>query len=136
MSPGPNYSWHADGYDKLKPYGCRIHGAIDGWSRKIMWLKVCRSNNLPEIPASFYLECVAERKGCPEKVRTDNGTENGTIAIMQYLFRDDVNAHSYGKSTANQRIEGWWFYLHRSRSTWWINLFKDLIDTGEFSLLG
>lgn len=79
VSPGPNYSWHADGYDKLKPYGCRIHGAIDGWSRKIMWLKVCRSNNLPEIPASFYLECVAERKGCPEKVRTDNGTENAPL---------------------------------------------------------
>jgi hypothetical protein len=98
-----------------------------------MWLKVCRSNNLPEIPASFYLECVAEQMGCPEKVRTDNGTENGTIAIMQCLFRDDVNAHSYGKSTANQRIEGWWSYLRRNHSTWWINLFKDLVETGEFS---
>ena len=133
ISPGPNYSWHVDGYDKLKPYGFPIHGAIDGWSRKIMWLKVCRSNNLPEIPASFYLECVVEQMGCPEKVRTDNGTENGTIAIMQCLFRDDVNAHSYGKSTANQRIEGWWSYLRRNRSTWWINLFKDLVETEEFS---
>ena len=32
VSPGPNYSWHVDGYDKLKPYGFPIHGAIDGWS--------------------------------------------------------------------------------------------------------
>jgi hypothetical protein len=24
VSPGPNYSWHADGYDKLKPYGLRL----------------------------------------------------------------------------------------------------------------
>ncbi len=117
ISPGPNHSWHVDGYDKLKPYGFPVHGAIDGWSRTIMWL------NLPEIPASFYLECVVEQMGCPEKVRTDNGIENGTIAIMQCLFRDDINAHSYGKSTANQRIEGWWSYLHRNRSTWWINLF-------------
>ncbi|XP_028416576.1 uncharacterized protein LOC114540653 [Dendronephthya gigantea] len=132
-SPGPNYSWHADGYDKLKPYGFPIHGAIDGWSRKILWLKLCRSNNFPEIPASFFLECVAEQMGCPEKMRTDNGTENGIIAVMQCLFRDDVNAHSYGKSTANQRIEGWWSYLRRNRSTWWINLFKDLVETGEFS---
>lgn len=124
---------HVDGYDKLKPYGFPIHGAIDGLSRKIMWLKVCRSNNLPEIPASFYLKCVAEQMGCPEKVRTDNGTENGTIAIMQCHFRDDINAHSYGKSTANQRIEGWWSYFRRNRTTWWINLFKDLIETGEFS---
>ena len=52
---GPNYIWHVDGYDKLKPYGFPIHGAIDGWSRKIMWLKLARSNNLPEIPATFYL---------------------------------------------------------------------------------
>ena len=88
---------------------------------------------LPEIPASFYLNCVAEQMGCPEKVRTDNGTENGTIAIMQCHFRDDINAHSYGKSTANQRIEGWWSYFRRNRTTWWINLLKDLIETGEFS---
>lgn len=133
VSPGPNYSWHVDGYDKLKPYGFPIHGAIDGWSRKIMWLKVCRSNNFPEIPASFYLECVNKHKGCPEKVRTDNGTENGTIAVMQCYFRNDVKAHAYGKSTANQRIEGWWSHFRRNRSTWWMNLFKDLVETEEFS---
>ena len=28
VSPGPNFSWHVDGYDKLKPYGFPIHGAI------------------------------------------------------------------------------------------------------------
>ena len=44
-NPGPNYSWHCDGYDKLKPYGFPIHGCIDGWSRKILWLLVTRSNN-------------------------------------------------------------------------------------------
>jgi len=26
---GPNYVWHVDGYDKLKPYGFCIHGSID-----------------------------------------------------------------------------------------------------------
>ena len=25
-SKGPNYLWHTDGYDKLKPYGFCIHG--------------------------------------------------------------------------------------------------------------
>ncbi len=29
-NPGPNYAIHIDGYDKLKPYGFAIHGAIDG----------------------------------------------------------------------------------------------------------
>ena len=48
------------GYEKLKPYGFPIHGAIDGYSRKILWLEVARSNNKPEIPAAFYLDCVKE----------------------------------------------------------------------------
>ena len=43
--PGPNFCWHTDGYDKLKPFGFPIHGCIDGWSRKIIWLRVARSNN-------------------------------------------------------------------------------------------
>lgn len=29
-SPGPSFCWHLHGYDKLKPYGFPIHGAIDG----------------------------------------------------------------------------------------------------------
>lgn len=28
---GPNYAIHIDGFDKLKPYGFPIHGAIDGY---------------------------------------------------------------------------------------------------------
>ena len=32
VSKGPNSYWHADGYDKLKPYGFPIHGSIDGYS--------------------------------------------------------------------------------------------------------
>ena len=30
---GPNFIWHLDGYDKLKPFGLCIHKAIDGYSR-------------------------------------------------------------------------------------------------------
>ena len=37
---GPNFIWHIDGYDKLKPFGFSIHGCIDGYSRRIMWLEV------------------------------------------------------------------------------------------------
>ena len=28
----PNFLWHCDGYDKLKPFGIAIHGCIDGYS--------------------------------------------------------------------------------------------------------
>lgn len=39
-TPGPNHIWHIDGYDKLKPYGFPIHACIDGYSRKVIWIKV------------------------------------------------------------------------------------------------
>lgn len=39
ICPGPNYVWHLDGYDKLKPFGFCIHGCIDGYSRRLMWLE-------------------------------------------------------------------------------------------------
>lgn len=48
-APGPNLVWHIDGYDKLKPFGFAIHGAIDGFSRRIMWLEVGPSNNSPKL---------------------------------------------------------------------------------------
>ena len=33
---GPYYIWHIDGYNKHKPFGLCIHGAIDGYSRRIL----------------------------------------------------------------------------------------------------
>ena len=82
-SNGPNDVWHVDGYDKLKPYGLPIHGAIDGFSRKILWLKVCRSNNNPNVPAKFFIQSIRELGICPRLLRTDCGTENGIMAGVQ-----------------------------------------------------
>ena len=67
VNPGPNYCWHIDGYDKLKPYGFPIHACIDGFSRKVLWLKVVRSNNNPVVVARSYLEVVRENGGCPAR---------------------------------------------------------------------
>ena len=131
-APGPNVCWNIDGYDKLKPFGFPIHGCIDGWSRKIMWLQVARSNNNPEVPAKNFLEFVTEYGGCPVKVRSDCGTENGVLAAIQCEFRGTADAHVFGSSPSNQRIEGWWSFYRRNRSTWWINYFKDLIEKDEF----
>ena len=35
---GPFDVFHVDGYDKLKRFGFAIHGCIDGFSRKLIWL--------------------------------------------------------------------------------------------------
>lgn len=110
-SRGPNDTWHMDGYDKLKPFGFPIHGCIDGFSRKILWLFVTRSNNDPEIIANAYLQSVKEHGGCPSGLRSDLGTENGLAAAAHCYFRNDRESHIYGSSHHNQRIEGWWSFL-------------------------
>ena len=131
-SSGPNQIWHVDGYDKLKPFGFPVHAAIDGYCRRVLWIKVTPTNNDPAVIAGFFLECVQELQGCPILLRTDPGTDTGTMAIIQCHLRSHHNdelagdrAHRYGPSTGNQRIECWWSHLTR-----WINFFKDLSDRG------
>ena len=131
---GPNHCWHADGYDKLKPYGIPIYGAIDGFSRKIIWLKVVRTNNNPLVPAYHYLTTVSRIKKCPSILRTDCGTETGIMAAIHSFFHQDENAHKYGKSTTNQRIENWWSHSKKGYMSWVINFFKDLVGSGKFIL--
>ena len=69
-----------------------------------MWLQVARSNNNPEVPAKNFLECVTEYGGCPVKVRSDCGTENGVLAAIQCEFRGTADAHVFGSSPSKQRI--------------------------------
>ena len=88
-SLGPNHTWHIDGYDKLKDFGFPIHGCVDGFSRKVLWLNVARSNNNPAVVLGFYLDCVVENEGCPLIVQSDCGTENGNVAAAQCYFRAD-----------------------------------------------
>ena len=136
---GPNYLWHIDGYDKLKPFSFCVHGAIDGYSRKILWLEVSGSNNDPTIITKYYLDYVRQVGGTSRIIRADRGTENGNIAVTQRFFRrlarDDFGGEKsfmYGRSTSNQRIEAWWGILRKQCSDWWIKYFKDLRDAGLF----
>ena len=70
-------------FDKLKPYGFPIHGCVDGFSRRILWLPVTRSNNNPVVSASYYLETVSALKLCPTLLQTDCGTENNITAAIK-----------------------------------------------------
>ena len=73
LNPGPNFCWHADGYDKLKSFGFPIHGCIDGFCRKIMWLEIVKTNNNPHVIGKLFLDCIKEQRGCPTVLRTDRG---------------------------------------------------------------
>jgi len=130
--PGPNYTWHSDGYDKLKPWGFCIHGAIDGYSRKLLWLKVASTNNDPRVVAGYYVESVLRAEGSPRKLITDCGTENHIMATMNCVLHNSSDGHRYVTSVRNQRIESWWSYFRKNFGHWWMCFFQDLYESGTY----
>ena len=76
----------------------------------------------------------------PRRVRTDCGTENGVLAAMQCYFRRAHNdeyagsrAHIFGSSHSNQRIEAWWLCLRRRWSNFVIDLFTEIVESGQYN---
>ena len=107
-----------------------MHGCIDGFSRRILCLKVARSNNLPEILGQYYIETVAELGGVPVELVTDLGAENGLAASIQCYLRENNDAHTYLPSQRNQRIEVCWSFFCRNPISWWKSFFQDLESQG------
>ena len=60
-SPGPNYYWHVDGNDKLKPFGFPFHGTVDGY--RVLWVDVDTTNNDQKVMARYFVDCVEEVRG-------------------------------------------------------------------------
>ena len=130
---GPNYVWHIDGHDKLKPFGFNIHGCIDGFSRRLIWLEVSTTNKLPEVIAKYYLDAISDLSGIPTKISADDSTKHALIEPMHVylssLNRSDVEgSFSIITSPQNQRIERYWSILQRDRIGWWRRFFIDLTD--------
>ena len=139
-SKGPNWVWHLDGYDKLKPFGFEIHGCIDGYSRRVLWLSIIRSNKDPKEVCNLFANYLAVIKGVPRKFVADRGTENVFIVGSQRFHRrnheDDLAGHLsflFGKSIANQRREAFWSQFRRSCADWWIQFFKGLVHNGVYN---
>lgn len=111
LSYGPNDTWHIDGNDKLKFFGMWIHLCIDGFSRKVLWLKVGTSNRKPTVIAKYFYDAVQELGGCPRMIRSDHGKENLMVGKMQIAFRmKDLGDQAWqsfrmGTSVHNQRAE-------------------------------
>ena len=142
-SPGPNYVWHVDSYDKLKPYGIAINGCIDGYSRKIIWLEANTTNSDPKVIANYFVTAVQRKGGCPRRIRADLGTENSHIEQIQIFLRRDHGdelagdrSFLYGKSTHNQRIEWFWGLLRKEMGQFFMDLFSELGRDGNDSFCG
>ncbi|KAF3859845.1 hypothetical protein F7725_000100 [Dissostichus mawsoni] len=124
-----------DGYDKLKPCGIAINGCIDGFSRYVLWMEAYTTNSDPKVVASYFIKTVS---GIEDSCR--QGTENVSVEEMQMFLRRNhpdsfagERSFLYGRSKANQRIEGWWGILRKQSAQFWMNLFQTLQEDGHFT---
>ena len=85
---------------------------MDGYSRKIIWLKTVHSNNNPFTIGAMFLEHLKQHKGCPNRIRTNWASENAVLAAIQsYLRRNysdkyaGLKSHIFGAPHGNKRIE-------------------------------
>ena len=133
VADGPNFVWHLDGHDKLKPFGFSIHGCIDGFSRYLIWLEVASSNKKPELIAKFYLDAAKSLESIPLQIKADNGTEHSLIEPMHLQISAlngnlEINHFSIITSSQNQRrIQSYWSVLQWDRLGWWRRFFQDLV---------
>ena len=103
---GPNAVWHIDGNHKLIHWRFVIHGAIDGYSRTITFLK-CSTNNTAATVVTYFQRAV-EIHGLPSRIRTDRGGEN--INVWRYMVEQHETTECVlvGSSVHNERIERLW----------------------------
>lgn len=140
LSPGPNFMWHLDGYDKLKAFGFAIHGCVDGFSRMVLWLEVASTNNDPKVTAYYFLKTVKQLGFVPTIIRSDKGTENGLIGDLQVCLRKrhgdkfaGENSFIQGKSVRNQRIESYWGRMRQHTIDFYIQFFKSMQERNLFN---
>ncbi|XP_041935212.1 uncharacterized protein LOC121697653 [Alosa sapidissima] len=139
-SSGPNDTWHIDGNDKLKFFGIWVHLCIDGFSRRVLWLKVGTSNRKQKFVARYFFDVVVELGGCPRLIRSDRGKENLVVGEMQTAFHvrqlgDQAwQCFRMGTSVHNQRAECFNSMLKRTWIKKWLTRFEGMMESGILEL--
>lgn len=119
-----------DGWHKLRPYNLVVHGAVDGFSRTIVFMR-CVDNNYKKTVLTSFLPAVRQY-GLPRTVRVDKGGENFAVCDFMVEQRGLNNcAFIVGKSTHNQRIERMWGDLRLRCMQYYMTLFYELSDTHD-----
>ena len=113
---------YADGHHKLVRWRLVTHAGIDGYSRMVVYMR-CSANNRAVTVLSLFQEAV-QRYGLPSRVRSDQGTENTSVALYMLRHRGVGRGSMItGSSTHNQRIERLWRDMHRCVTVVFYRLF-------------
>ena len=126
---------HLDGHHKLIRWRIVIHGAIDGFSRTVVFLKASINSE-----ASTVLDLFVGATNIyhyPRRIRTDYGTENVDEArLMLTRYGVDSKPVLTGQSVHNQRIERLWRDVHNYVVSYYRNIFyfldeRELLDPND-----
>ena len=124
----------ADSHHKLIRWRIVTHGAIDGYSRLIVYLHASTNNRARTVYDLFV--AAVDKHQLPSRVRSDQGTEN--IQVAQYMLeKRGAERHSMitGCSVHNQRIERLWRDMHRCVTILFYKMFYFLEQHGLLSHL-
>lgn len=69
--PAPNCLWHIDGLHRLIRWRIVVHGGIDGFSRRIVYLQASDNNRADTVMNLF--RSAVRNCGWPSRVRSDKG---------------------------------------------------------------
>lgn len=126
--PHPNAVWHMDGNHKLIRWRLVIHGAIDGFSPTVIYLK-CADNNRSSTVLDFFQAGVYQF-GLPNTIRSDHGGEN--VGVWRYMIlthNGDYSSVITGSSVHNER-ERLWRDVHRCVLSTFSDIFRSLEREG------
>ena len=91
---GPNQVFSIDGHDKLSRFGFEIYGAIDAYSRYVVWCYVGISNLTAVSVNKQYLRLIRHTLHMPKLIRSDKGNyyilypfaKQAKYLLIIYLF--------------------------------------------------
>ena len=99
-----------------------MHGAIDGYSRVIVYLKAS-TNNRAETVFQLFREAI-QTFNLPSRVRSDHRLENIDVArFMLQVCGLNRGSIITGASVHNQRIERLWRDVNRAVISRFLNIF-------------
>ena len=123
--PHPNYMWHIDSHHKLIRWRIITHGAVDGYSRCITYLKSVDNNRAATV-LQIFCDGVS-RFGLPDCIRSDYGGENVDVwRSMIASHNNDYSCVLTGSSVHNERIERMWRDVNRCVTSTFADTFRIL----------